>query len=89
MEVLTIREVQDRYPILPQWWSEVEVPYGFYNTMPYIIIYTGPIYQRSTREAIWDVMFQSEWAFSVAIHLFWKIMVNTTSSSRRYSLFVS
>ena len=47
-------------------------PYGFCNTMLYIITYAGRIYQQSTGEAIWDVMLRSEWAFSAAIHLLYE-----------------
>lgn len=62
--------VASRYPALPSWWNEVEVPYGFYNAVPFFATYRASDIEHNAPYV--DVFLRSEWALSVAVHLMYE-----------------
>lgn len=71
-EFLMKRTILDRFPSLPEWWSDVEVPYGFWNEMPRIIYYWGSRFTKNRLNIIGSLLLRSEWARSVATHLLYE-----------------
>lgn len=70
VELYQNHAVASRYLDLPSWWSSVEVPYGFYNLIPFLVIYRSTVLVHNYPFA--DVFLRSEWALSVAVHLMYE-----------------
>ena len=72
VEILRNSAIYQRYPALPLWWRDVEVPYGFLNVMPCIVTYSSYLFH-GTASPITNCRLRSEWALSVATHLMYEV----------------
>ncbi len=71
IDIITRRAVDNGYPRVPNWWADVEVPYGFWNGLPRILYYQGSKFLAGA-SAAYEVLLRSEWARSVATHLIYE-----------------
>lgn len=63
--------VVSKYPRFASWWSDYEVPYGFYPEMPPIISYLGLELRYAKAFWMWE-LFRIEWARECAIELIYE-----------------
>lgn len=63
------RVAGNRYPKLPSWWAEYEVPYGFRAMTPPLLTYRGVEFM-SRHSYGWDLMLRTEWATMCAVELY-------------------
>lgn len=70
VESLGPRRVSDKYISVPQWWSEWEVPQGFWAELPCVLAYKASFFLRNPMSAWW-VIACTGWAVNVAVFLVW------------------
>ena len=69
IEFLMKRIIINKFSPFPQWWSDVEVPYGFWNEEPRLVYYWGSCLTNVRSSATMALLLRSESARSVATHL--------------------
>ena len=58
-----------RYPALPSWWIDYEVPFRLWVQTPPILTYWGLIFMSPNHGRGWDLMLRTEWAALCCIEL--------------------
>ena len=58
-----------RYPALPSWWIDYEVPFRFWAQTPPILTYRGLLFMSPEHGRGWDLILRAEWAALCSVEL--------------------